>query len=50
MTRRQIQRAALDAEHKRLLLAYHRARGGERLAAYRALRKYMASLLAEARA
>lgn len=48
MTRRQIQARAVDAEHKRLMLAYRAARGGERTRAWRRMRDYVAALLGEA--
>ena len=45
MTRRMIAARAIDAEHRRLMLAYRAARGGERTRAWRRLRDYVASLL-----
>lgn len=45
MTKRQITRRAMSAEHKRLMLAYARARGGERMTAWRKLRDYVAAQL-----
>lgn len=48
MTRRMIAARALDAEHRRLMLAYRAARGGERTRAWKRLRDYVAALLGEA--
>lgn len=45
MTRRQISRRACDAEHRRLMLAYRNARGGERTKAWRRLRDYVTAAL-----
>ena len=48
MNRCQIARRAFDAEHKRLMLAYHRARGGDRLRRLRELQAYVTARLREA--
>lgn len=45
MTRRQIALRAFDPEHKRLMLAYRHARGGERTKAWKALCDYVTGLL-----
>ena len=45
MTRRRIYRLALNADHLRLMLAYHDAPKGERLRRLRELRSYMTSRL-----
>jgi hypothetical protein len=45
MTKRQIGRWAFDDEHKRLLMAYRNARGGERTKAFNALQAYVNGLL-----
>lgn len=48
MTRRQISARAFDAEHKRLMLAYRNARGGEKSKTLKALQAHvLASLKAE---
>lgn len=41
MNKRQIARRAHDAEHKRLMLAYRNARGGEKLKALGRLKDYV---------
>lgn len=48
MTKRQIARRATSATHKKLMLAYQRARGGERTAAWKKLRDFMTGELAKA--
>jgi len=45
LTRRQIARRAHDAEHKRLMLAYRNARGGEKLKALGRLKDYVTGRL-----
>lgn len=45
MTRRQIARRASDPEHKKLMLAYRSAPNGERTAAWKRLRDYVAAKL-----
>lgn len=49
MNKRQIARRAFTPEHKRLMLAYHRARGGDRLRRLRELKAWVAEQLKEAR-
>jgi hypothetical protein len=49
MTRRQIARRAFSAEHRTLMLKYHRARGGDRLRRLRELKAYVVAQLKEAR-
>lgn len=51
MTRRQIAARAFDPEHKRLMLAYRNARGGDKTRAWKALQAYVtANLNAERKA
>ncbi len=45
MNKRQIARRAHDEAHKKLMLAYHRARGGEKLRALAALKAYVTERL-----
>ena len=49
MNRRQIARRSFDELHKRLMLDYQRARGGDKLRKLAALRAYMLGRLKEAR-
>ncbi len=49
MTKRQIGRRAFNAEHKILMLAYQRAKGGSRLKALGKLKAYVTARLKEAR-
>jgi len=46
MTKRMIAARAHDAEHKRLMLAYRNARGGEKLKALGRLNAYVTGRLA----
>jgi hypothetical protein len=48
MTRRQICARAIDPTHKRLMLAWRNARGGEKAKALRDLRAYMTEKLKDA--
>lgn len=50
MTKRQIALRAFDAEHKRLMLAYRNARGGDKTRTLKALQKYVTAGLAKERA
>lgn len=45
MTRRMIARRAFDATHGKLMLEYHRARGGDRIRKLRALQDYVTGSL-----
>ncbi len=45
MNKRQIARRAFDADHKALMLAYQRARGGEKLKALAKLKQYVTARL-----
>lgn len=45
MNKRQIYRRAFNAEHRRLMLAYHRARGGDRLRRLKELKAYVTAEL-----
>ena len=45
MNKRQIARRATSDTHKKLMLAYHRARGGDRLRRWKELRDFMTSAL-----
>jgi hypothetical protein len=49
MTRRQLTRRAIDPQHKRLMMAAHNARGGDKSRAQKKLRDYMTSLLGAVR-
>lgn len=49
MTRRAISRQAFDDEHKRLMLAYRNARGGEKTRALGRLQAYVTGLLKKGR-
>lgn len=49
MTRKQISRRATSEEHRKLMLAYARARGGERQATWRKLRDFVAAQLRNGR-
>jgi hypothetical protein len=49
MTKRQIVARAMDGEHKRLMLACHRARGGEKLKAQAKLLAYVTARLKDCR-
>ncbi len=49
LNKRQVARRAFDPDHKALMLAYSRARGGERLKALAALKAYVTKRLQEAR-
>ncbi len=49
MNKRQIIRRSFDQEHKALMLAYHRARGGDKLRRLKELKAYMVARLKEAR-
>ncbi len=49
MTKNMIARRAFNAEHKALMTAYQRARGGERLRALARLKAYVLERLQEAR-
>jgi hypothetical protein len=46
--KRQVARRAFDPEHRRLMLAYARARGGDRLRRLRELQQWMVAQLKEA--
>lgn len=48
MTRRQLVVRAFDPEHKRLLLAAHAARGGEKTRAQERVTAYVTACLVEA--
>ena len=48
MTKRMISARAFDPEHKKLMLAYQRARGGDRLRALAALKNYVTGRLSDA--
>ena len=45
MTRRQISARAIDHEHRRLMLAWRNARGGEKAKALKDLQAYVTGLL-----
>lgn len=45
MTKRRISQLAIDAEHKRLALAYRNASGGYRTSALKVLQAYVRSCL-----
>jgi hypothetical protein len=45
MTRRQITKRAVDQEHKRLMLKYKNATGGQKSTALKALQKYVTEQL-----
>ncbi len=49
MTKNMIARRAFEAQHKALMLAYKRARGGEKLRALAKLKSYVTARLKEAR-
>lgn len=49
MNKRQIARRAFSPEHKRLMLAYQRARGGDKTRTLKALQGYVAAALRKAR-
>ncbi len=49
MNKRQRARRAFNAEHRKLLDAYHTARGGDRLKALAKLKAYVTERLQEAR-
>ncbi len=49
LNKRQRARRAFDVEHRKLLDAYHTARGGEKLKALAKLKQYMLERLREAR-
>lgn len=48
MTKRRISQLAIDAEHKRLALAYRNATGGHRTSALKALQAYVRACLESA--
>lgn len=45
MTKRQISTRAISPEHKRLMLAYRNARGGDRTKTLKALQDFMTAAL-----
>lgn len=47
MTKRRIARLSFDSTHKALMLAYKRARGGEKTTALRRLKAYVLGCLRE---
>lgn len=50
MTKRQISLRAFDPEHKRLMLAYRNARGGDKTRTLKALQGYVTAALPKRRA
>lgn len=49
MTRRMLAARAFDATHRRLMLAYRNARGGERIKTRKQLQDYVTDLLKNAK-
>lgn len=49
MTKRQIARRAVNGHHKRLMLNYQRARGGERTRRWKELRDFVTAELKKGR-